>query len=1089
MSGMTLRHTALFLFASVLASTVFALSAGEPRRSHLFAMTSSSVLQAQDDPHRIKLPVIEGHDQRFRRLSVAQGLSQTRASAIVQDNLGFLWFGTQYGLDRYDGYKFKIFAREPGRSNSLSGVFVRSLFKDRDGILWVGCDQYLDKFDSATETFTHYSVKAKGENGPGATVNHISQGRSGILWLSTKEGLYSLDPTTGMIERFVHDPKDPHSLSSNVIQSTGEDREGTLWVGTIEGLDAYNPATRTVSLHIPAHGEGREVSFFEDSFGVFWIFHAAGGGGLSVYDRRTNKLSHYVFDPPAGSKADATGFVDMLEDRDKNLWLASATDGLYRFDRQHQRFIRYRNEPNNGESLGDDQLLTLLQDREGNIWIGLQQMAPNYFATRPTAFERFVHQPGTVNSLGASLVSNIFEDHKGILWISSSTSLNRIDRKTGENRLVFKGINEAEVHAMMEDSAGVLWGGTAGLGIQQIDQATGLFKTHLSKLFDASNADGQPITRLLADRDGTMWATSWDGLRRFDLVHQRYTLYRPTMQVAAEYYDMARDAQGILWLGSKVGLQRFDPASGEFKVYTHHADDPHSLSDPQVDSVHFDRSGTMWVGTQDGLDKFDAKTESFEIYRDKDGLPGNVVNCILSDEHDNLWMSTNNGLSKFDRLSGHFRNYSVADGLSGADLTGWGACFKSRSGEMFFGGFSGATAFYPDKVVDSTDVPTIVLTDFTLSGVPVEVGPRSLLERAISSTDKLTLSHRQDIFSIEFSALSYLNAATNRYRYRLDGLDKDWHEVDGDQRQASYTTLPSGTYTFRVQGSIRGGPWSEPGTTLQITVLPPWWNTWWFRTFYITVTLLVLWSAYRLHLRQIALQHNIRLQERLAERSRIARELHDTLLQGFQGLMLLFQGVMKTLPGDAPARQMMEVVMDRGDQVLLEGRQSVRDLREDATTADDLADSLKRCGEEFAQDHETRFSFGVVGTPRSFDPILCNEASRIGREALTNAFLHSGATKIETEIAYKNSGVSLTVRDDGRGIDQKILDGGRPGHWGLRGMRERAREIGAELCIRSRPGDGTEVVLTIPAKVAYPDNRKEPFWRRIQLSLNGRKEG
>jgi signal transduction histidine kinase/ligand-binding sensor domain-containing protein len=1065
-SRRTVRHVAWCVLTCVLASTVFALSVGEPGRSQLETTFSKPVLQAQDDPHSLKLPIVEGHDLRFRRLSVAQGLSQTRVSAIVQDNLGFLWFGTQYGLDRYDGYKFKVFAREPGRSNSLSGVFVRSLFKDRDGILWVGCDQYLDKFDSATETFTHYSVKAKGENSPGATVNHISQGRSGVLWLSTKEGLYSLEPTTGVIERYVHDPKDPRSLSSNEIQSTGEDREGKLWVSTIEGLDAYNPATKTVSLHIPEHGEGRQVSFLEDSFGVFWIFHAAGGGGLSVYDRRTNKLSHYVFDPPPGSKADATGFVYMLEDRDKNLWLASATDGLYEFDRKHQRFIRYRNEPNNGESLSDDQLLTLLQDREGNIWVGLEQLAPNYFSTKPTAFERFVHQPGTANSLGASLVSSIYEDHKAILWISSSASLNRMNRRTGENRLVFRGINEAEIYSMMEDSAGVLWAGTAGQGIRQIEQATGQFKPHISKLFDLSNADGQPVTRLLADRDGTMWATTWDGLRHFDFARSRYTLYRPPMQVAAEYYDMARDAKGILWLGSKVGLQRFDPATGSFKVYTHHADDPHSLSDPQVDAVYFDRSGTMWVGTQDGLDKFDPKTESFEIYREKEGLPGNVINCILSDARNNLWMSTNNGLSRFDRVSGHFRNYSVADGLSGADLTGWGACFKSRTGEMFFGGFSGATAFYPDKVVDSAEAPTIVLTDFSLSGTPVGVGPHSLLEKAISSTDKLTLSHRQNIFSIEFSALSYLNSATNRYRYKLDGLDKDWHEVNGDQRQASYTTLPSATYTFRVQGSVSGGPWGEPGTILQITVLPPWWNTWWFRTLYITTALLVLWSAYRLHLRQIALQHNIRLQERLAERSRIARELHDTLLQGFQGLMLLFQGVIKTLPADAHARQLMEIVMDRGDQVLLEGRQSVRDLREDATTAEDLAESLKRCGQEFAQDHEIPFSFGVIGTPRSFDPILCNEASRIGREALTNAFLHSGATRIEAEIAYRNSCVSLTVRDDGRGIDQRILDGGRSGHWGLRGMRERAAEIGAELVISSRPGAGTEVVLTIPTKVA-----------------------
>ena len=302
------------------------------------------MILAQEDSHRIKLPVIDGHELRFQRVSLTQGLSQTSVSSITQDNQGFMWFGTQYGLNRYDGYKFKVFARQPGRSNSLSGVFVRSLFKDRDGILWVGCDQFLDKFDPVTETFTHFTIKAREETGPGATVMHMSQDRRGVLWLSTKNGLYSLEPTSGRIARYVHNPKNPRSLSSSHIRSTGEDRQGTLWVASTEGLDAFDPTTGTVSIRIPEHTQGREFSFFEDSFGVFWVFRAEGGGGLSVYDRTTNKLTRYAFDPLAGSKADVRGFVYILEDRDRNLWLATTNDGLYRFDRKHQQFIRYRND-------------------------------------------------------------------------------------------------------------------------------------------------------------------------------------------------------------------------------------------------------------------------------------------------------------------------------------------------------------------------------------------------------------------------------------------------------------------------------------------------------------------------------------------------------------------------------------------------------------------------------------------------------------------------------------------------------------------------------------------------------------------------
>jgi ligand-binding sensor domain-containing protein/signal transduction histidine kinase len=1081
---MTLRRIAASVVASVLGPAVFALSTTQPLRSQARVTTSGPVLVAQDDPHSIKLPVVDGHDLRFQRVSLNQGLSQTSVSSITQDNQGFMWFGTQYGLNRYDGYKFKAFEHEPGRSNSLSGAFIRSLFKDRDGVLWVGCDQVLDKFDPLTETFAHYSVKARDESGPGETVIQMSQDRNGVLWLATKNGLYSLKPATGQIEKYVHDPANPLSLSSSYIRTTGEDREGTLWVASTEGLDAFDPATGAVSLHIPEHTQGREFSFLEDSFGVFWIFQTAGGRALSVYDRQTNRLTRYVFDPVGGSKTDMPGFVYVLEDRDRNLWLATTNDGVYKFDRKHQRFIRYRNEANNGESLADDQLLTLFQDREGNIWVAPEQVAPNYFSTKPTPFERFVHQPGTVNNLAASLVSSIFEDSKGVLWISTSSSLNRINRKTGENRLVFRGFND-EIHTMMENSAGVLWAGTAAHGIQRIDEETGQFKGPPSPLFESSNADGQLVSRLLTDRDGTIWATTWDGLRHFDLARHRYTLYKPNLQTTVVYYAIAQDSQGVLWIGGKEGLHRFDPATGRFKIYAHNPNDPHSLSDSQVDSVYFDGSGTMWIGTQDGLDKFDPKTDGFEIYRDRDGLPGNAVSCILGDSRDNLWMSTNNGISKFDPKSKRFRNYSVADGLSGPDLSGWGACFKSRSGEMFFGGFSGATGFYPGNVVDSADVPQIVLTGFSLAGVPVEVGPHSLLEKALSFTKGVTLSHRQNIFAIEFSALSYLNPVANRYRYMLEGLDKRWHEADTGERQVSYTTLPANKYTFRVQGSIRGGPWGEPGTALQITVLPPWWSTWWFRILYLATILLFLWSAHRLHLRRIALQYNLRMAERVGERNRIARELHDTLLQGFQGLMLRFDVVMQSLPANTPTRRMMEQALDLADQALLEGRQSVQDLREDATAGGDLSGALGHCGEMLTQDHDILFSLSVIGTPRPFDPTLCKEAYDIGREAMTNAFRHSHAAKIETEIAYENTGVRLRIRDDGHGFDQKIVDSGRAGHWGLCGMRERAKAMGAELDIRSHPGTGTEVELTIPANVAYPDSIKQSFWDRIYPGSNG----
>ena len=1069
---MTLRRITGRVIAAVSGLALVGLVTAQPLRSQARPPDSTPVLLPQDDPHSIKLPVIDGHDLRFQRMSLNQGLSQTSVSSITQDNQGFMWFGTQYGLNRYDGYKFKIFAREPGRPNSLSGVFIRSLFKDRDETLWVGCDQFLDKFDPVTETFTHYSIRARDESGAGATVMQISQDRTGVLWLSTKTGLYSLEPANGRIARYVHDPNDPHSLSSSNIEWTGEDREGKLWVASTDGLDAFDPATGTVLIHIPAHSQGRELSFFEDSFGVFWIFHASGGGALSVYARRTNKLTRYAFDPPAGSEGDVIGFVSILEDRNRNLWLGTTNDGLYRFDRKNQRFIRYRNEPNNGESLADDQVLDLFQDREGNIWVGLEQVAPNYFSTTPPPFERFVHQPGAANNLGASLVSNIFEDREGILWVSSNSSLNRIDRKTGDNHLVFSRFND-EIHDMLETRSGDLWAATGSHGIQRIDEASGQFKGSPDPLFESSNADRTLVSRLLIGSDGTIWATTWSGLRHFDLARHRYAVYKPDLQRLAEFYAIAQDSQGVLWIGGKEGLYRFDPATGRFKIYSHNPADPHSLSDSQVDSVHFDNSGTMWVGTQDGLDRFVPNTGGFEIFRDRDGLPGNAVSCILSDSRDNLWMSTNNGISKFDPQSRRFRNYTVADGLSGPDLTGWGACFKSRSGEMFFGGFSGATGFYPDEVVESTTVPRVVLTGFSLADVPVDVGPHSLLQKAAAFTERVTLSHRQNIFSIEFSSLSYLNTVENRYRYRLEGLEDIWHEAAIGQRQVGYTTLPANKYAFRVQGSIRGGPWGEPGTVLQITVLPAWWNTWWFRTLYIFAILLSVLGAYLVQSHRIAMQHNMRLTARVNERNRIARELHDTLLQSFQGLLLRFQtayALFDTRPADA--KEVLGSSIDQTAQAITEGREAVQGLRASTVESNDLAQAITTLGEQLAAEAGNAASVGlhvaVEGTPRNLHPIVRDEIYRIASEALRNAFRHAEAQRIEVDLRYDERQLRLRIRDDGKGIENTFLTAeGRTGHFGLPGMRERAKLMGGEMTVWTAAQSGTEIELIIRADRAY----------------------
>jgi PAS domain S-box-containing protein len=758
-----------------------------------------------------------------------------------------MWFGTQYGLNRYDGYNFKLFVHDPRNPNSLSGVYIRTLFKDHDGALWVGCDQFLNKFNRETETFIRYPIPF---------VNHISQDSAGTMWLATVKGLYSLNPATGTIRQYPHNPNDPSSLG-NDVKSTGEDKEGRFWVVNVGHLDEFDRRTGKVTRHIPIPGAALGFGFYEDRFGIFWIFHDA-PNALSVFDPKTNTLTNYSFHELEPSGTALTVVMAMTEDRNGTLWLATHGAGLLTFDREHRRFIRYRHDPSDPNSLPQNDVENLFADREGSVWVCLGRMGVTHFATNPLPFKRIPHL-ASAEGAAEPFVGAIYEDRQAILWIGTPEALNALDRKTGHYTSYRRTAGPAvstDVITIREDRSSNLWAGTYNHGLLRLDRRTGKFQTYRHNPGDPYSLSNDIVTRLLVDHDGTLWVATNDGLNRFNAATGRFTVYKPEPQRRiVDYLELVEDRKGALWLGTdSSGLHRFDPATGRFTTYAHDMDRPWTLSDNRVNSVHFDHSGTMWVATQNGLDKFDSKTGTFTVYTQRDGLPSNAVGCILEDDHGKLWMSTNKGIARFDPQSAAVNSYSTAEGLPGPDLTGWGACFKNRSGEMFFGGFNGATFFRPDSVADPSYTPPVVLTEFRLSGSPVDIGGGSPLSKSITYTTGLTLSHEQRIFSLAFSALSYLSPGTNRYRYKLEGLDETWREVGSDERLATYTTLPVGAYTFRAQGATSRGVWSDPGAAVLIQILPPWWSTWWFRLLCAAVSVALLGGFYQWRTRQLRRQ-------------------------------------------------------------------------------------------------------------------------------------------------------------------------------------------------------------------------------------------
>ena len=1041
----------------------------------------------------IRLALTEGKGIRFTHLSTEQGLSQSRVDHMLQDRRGFIWIGTYNGLNRYDGYRFKIYKPDATNPDSLSGLFVSALFEDRSGILWIGTDQGLDRFDPVTERFTHFRADPNNPHGLSGFPEHITQDRDGVLWLATHNGLDRLDPPSARFTHYRNDPDDSHSLSSNDVRFVLEDRQGTLWVATGAGLDAFDRRTghvlRYSNFQQPPSAPLDRI--LEDRSGMLWV-SATRGGGLASLDPRTGVFTRYTWFEGWPGTPDTRECSAILEDQHGMLWLATRPDGLVRFDRARRLFTRYRNDPREPASLNDNIAVSLLEDREGGIWVGTSKGGVNRFPNEPSPFTVFRNEPGNPDSLEAGTLVSVFEDSQGILWIGTQSQLNRLDRKTG--RYTFyrpdpansASIAGGRVHAMVEDRAGFLWFGTWGGGLNRFDRGTGRFKAFRHDPADDASLSHDYVLSLLIDHGGGLWAGTNDGLNRLDARTGHFTHFRwKSGSLESRWYRvLAEGADGSIWMGTYTqGLQRLDVRTGGIVTYRSDSKVRGSLSNNRVNALFVDHAGTLWVGTQDGLDRFDRNTGEFTTFGERDGLPNNAVEGILEDSAGNLWLSTGNGLSRFDPRARTFKNYYSDDGLAG-DEFGEAVYCKSARGEMFFGGVKGVTAFYPEKVADSPFVPPVVLTDFSLFNNPVPIGGKSPLKKSITYTDSLTLSHEQNIFTLEFSALSFASPARTRYRYLLEGLETQWNETTATHRLITYTTLPAAEYHFRVQSGDSNGGWSEPGLTLGIRVLPPWWNTWQFKTLCAVISLALLWLAYRFRARQMQHEFNVRLEGRVEERLRVARELHDTMLQSFHGLLLRLQTASYLLAQrPSEAKHTLDAVIEQAAKAITEGRNAVQGLRASAVESNDLALAIRILGDELATGAIAHplpaLRVGVEGYERDLRAIVRDEIYKIAAEALRNSFAHAHAAQVEVEIRYDSDEFRLRVRDDGKGIDQAVLEAqGIEGHYGLRGMPERAALIGGKLAVWSKVGAGTEVELRIPASAVYATAPKRSWWSR-----------
>jgi PAS domain S-box-containing protein len=799
--------------------------------------------------HPLTLAQAQVPTPRFTRLTSEQGLSSNMVRCILQDSQGFMWFGTQDGLNRYDGYTFTVYRHLRSDPASLSNSTITALYQDRSGTLWIGTVVGLDSFTGGAVGFTHYPTA-------GEEIGAIFEDASGMLWIGTAgSGLFRYNRAAGQFTQYTHDPANSHSLSDDDVTAIYEDRSGTLWVGTTYGgLNAFDRATEqfTPYRYDPANPHSlsydQVTTIYEDRSGVLWVgtgsAYEVAVGGLNAFDGTAGQFIRYLHDPQDRHSLSNNHVRSVYEDQTGTLWIGT-DDGLNILDRATNTFVNYHHDPLNPHSLSSGVITA--------IYEGI-----NKYARAKEKFARYQPDPLDPNSLSGAIIGALFEDHTGLLWIGvASEGLDSLDRTTGQITHYSHdpdtpySLSNNNVRALYEDHEGLLWVGT-NRGLDRFDRATGRFVHYVHAPDDPKSLSPGAVKVITEDHTHTLWiATEEPGaINKFDEATETFTRYEHdstdpnsfinTYGVRAIYEDRAGD----LWLGTYNGLVHFDRTVEKFTRYRHDPDDAHSLSHDFVWSIYEDPGGTLWIATAGGLNRFDRATGQFTVYTIEDGLANDSVMGILADEQGNLWLGTDGGLSRFDPRTETFRNYDVSDGLASDEIM-LGALHQSKSGEMFLGTLDGFNTFYPAEVKDNPHIPLVVLTAFRRFDRVVE------FDTPLADVEEITLSYRDNFFAFEFAALDYTDSAKNQYAYKLQGFDQDWIYC-GSRRYASYTNLPPGEYTFHVKGANNDGVWNEAGRAVKVTITPPFWETWWFRILAGAVGLGIVFAVVRARLRYVA---------------------------------------------------------------------------------------------------------------------------------------------------------------------------------------------------------------------------------------------
>lgn len=810
-----------------------------------------------------------------------------------------LWFGTKDGLNRYDGCDILCFRHDPSNTGSLSNSNIIALTGDRRGRLWVATGGGgLDLYEPDSLQFRHFPlVPDEPDRLPSAAALCLLTGEDGLIWTGTSHGLLLFDPAAGRCLPLPPELAGWPGLAGGNITCLWQDRHRFIWaVDSLKGVFRFDRQGKKPVFY--PNGEkdpdrtitGVISGLTEDSHGNVWIT----GSGLNRLDPATGRVTHFFSRQPAVPDSLIYDDLSSIAVGGDSLWIGTVSRGLDRMDLKTGRCSHFRPDPDHPHLSNFHVISRLLLDDQHILWIGTNGGGLYKLNLRPKPFFRISHETRNPDSLSFSSVRSLFHDQNGDLYIGGYSGLDRYRPSTGR----CERLSGEVVYSMMPDPENprLLWLGMEGNGLWRLHTGTGRMTRFSPAGVSPVELAGTHIYCLLKTRAGEIWAGTETGLNRIDGWQGRVQSFRPSPEDPRALFRgyiraIREDSRGQLWIGSlEGGLHRLDRGSGQFQRCRHDPADPHSISSNRVICIHEDARRRLWIGTTSGLNRLDAATGRFIRYNRQDGLPSDVINAILEDRSGCLWLSTNQGISRFDPATGGFRNYDQADGLMDNELNGSAAC-RGPDGELFFGGLNGVVHFRPEEIRDNIHQPAVAITGFQILNLPAALPDFS------TAGTRLLLTPRQNVFSFQFAALDYVNPRRNQYAYRLEGFDPDWINTGSDRRYALYTNLDPGEYTFRVKASNNDGVWNETGLAIPLTVLPPWWKTWWFRGGIIMMIVLVTVSLFRWRVREMEnrrreLEDEVRqrtadLNTVLDERGRLIRDLQNALasIKHLKGLL------------------------------------------------------------------------------------------------------------------------------------------------------------------------------------------------------------